>query len=527
MANIIGDEHGITEEQLRGYIAELPEKIKRLRSFREISKDAYRQLQEHLDELPESIKRLIRDIGTSKDAHVQLQKHLNKLPDKSKRLILDELPEQFKKLIPEIRIKEEAYRRLPYDSKILEEVKKQVDKLKDQYENLVVLGIGGSALGNIALQTALNPYMYNIDDKQRRGTKFFVFDNIDPPQLSSFLKWLSNNAMFDKTIFNVISKSGEAAETLSQFMIIRQLLLCRLGRDGYRKRVVVTTDPEKGPLRKIINKDDLHYHFEVPPGVGGRFSVLSAVGLFSAAMCGIDIDSLLEGARDMDAKVKCEDFYKNPAAIIAAINYHFYNRGKRISVMMPYSYHLKDLSDWYRQLWAESLGKKEDLTGNDVHIGPTPVKALGTTDQHSQVQLYREGPNDKLFTFLQVRNFDKDIKIGPAPDYAQEFGFLAGKDLSELLNNEKRATEYALLQSERPCLTVVFDKVNAYTVGQFIYLFEVTTSFAGALFNINPYDQPAVELGKEAAFALMGKGGYENLIQEIQSKTEIDEKFLV
>jgi len=194
---------------------------------------------------------------------------------------------------------------------------------------------------------------------------------------------------------------------------------------------------------------------------------------------------------------------------------------------MPYSYALKDLSDWYRQLWAESLGKKEDLTGNDVHIGPTPVKALGTTDQHSQVQLYREGPNDKLFTFLQVRNFEKDIKIGPAPDYAQELGFLAGKDLSELLNNEKRATEYALLESKRPCLTVVFPEVNAYTVGQFIYLFEVTTSLAGALFNINPYDQPAVELGKEAAFALMGRQGYENLTQEIQSKTEIDEQFLV
>ncbi len=194
---------------------------------------------------------------------------------------------------------------------------------------------------------------------------------------------------------------------------------------------------------------------------------------------------------------------------------------------MPYSYHLKDLADWYRQLWAESLGKAEDLAGSKVHIGPTPVKALGTTDQHSQVQLYREGPNDKLFTFLQVNNFDRDLRIGPAPDCAEELGFLAGKDLSELLNNEKRATEYALLESKRPCLTVIFEKVNAYTVGQFIYLYEVTTSFAGALFGINPYDQPAVELGKEATFALMGNAGYERLAKEIQSLTEIDENFLV
>ena len=202
--------------------------------------------------------------------------------------------------------------------------------------------------------------------------------------------------------------------------------------------------------------------------------------------------------------------------------------------MMPYSYHLKDLADWYRQLWAESLGKAKDLTRKEVHIGPTPVKALGTTDQHSQVQLYREGPNDKLFTFLQVKNFDKDIKIGPAPDCAEELAFLAGKNLGTLLNNEKKATEYALLTDKRPCLTVFFEKVNAYTTGQFIYLFEVTASFLGALFNINPYDQPAVKLCKEATFALMDKPGdykasytYEEFARKIQSLTEINEKFLV
>jgi len=410
------------------------------------------------------------------------------------------------------------YRDLPYNSQIAQEVKVLVEELKGRCENLVVFGIGGSALGSIALQTALNPYMHNLDDKQRTGPRFFVFDNIDPPQLVSFLKWLEESGSLSKTIFNVISKSGQAAETISQFMLVYRL--CS------EKQIITTTDANRGILRQITHSAGFK-SLIVPEGVGGRFSVLSAVGLFSAAMCGIDIDSLLEGARDMDTRVKCEDFYKNPAAINAAINYHYYNRGKKISVMMPYSYHLKDLSDWYRQLWAESLGKAEDLAGNEVHIGPTPLKALGTTDQHSQVQLYREGPNDKLFTFLQVRNFDKDIKIGPAPDYAQELGFLAGKDLSELLNNEKKATEYALLESKRPCLTVLFDRVNAYTVGQFIYLYEVTTSFAGALFSINPYDQPAVELGKQATFALMGKPDYENLTKEIQSFTDVDEDFLV
>ena len=418
------------------------------------------------------------------------------------------------------------YRDLAFNEKTVQKVKELTGQLKDRCENLVVLGIGGSALGNIALQTALNPYMHNLDDAQRPGPRLFVFDNIDPPQLSSFLDWVGDK--LDKTIFNVISKSGRTAETASQLMIIRKLLSDKLGSDGCKNQVIATTDPKHGTLRKIATEDNLRC-LEVPEGVGGRFSVLSAVGLFSAAMCGLDIDSLLAGARDMDKRVSNEDFFKNPAAINAAINYYFYNHGKKISVMFPYSYALKDLADWYRQLWAESLGKAKDLSDREVWVGPTPIKALGATDQHSQIQLYREGPNDKLFTFLEVNNFDKDIKIGPNPDCAPELGFLAGKSLGTLFNNEKRATEYALLQSKRPCLTVIFPEVNAYTVGQLIYLYEVTTSLAGALFGINPYDQPAVELGKQASFALMGKPGdeYEELAQQIRSLTEVDGDFLV
>jgi glucose-6-phosphate isomerase len=422
------------------------------------------------------------------------------------------------------------YRDLPYRPQIADRVREVVAEVKDGCEILVVLGIGGSALGNIAVQTALNPFMHNIDEAQRRGPRMFVFDNVDPEQFASFLNWAGDK--LDKTIFNVISKSGRTAETASQLMIIRELLLERLGSDGFRNQVVATTDAQAGTLRTIATDAKLRT-LEVPDGVGGRFTVLSAVGLFSAAMCGIDIDSLLAGAADMDERVSREDFAENPAAINAAINYHFYGNGKRNSVIMPYSYALKDMADWYRQLWAESLGKRVDLNGRDVWVGPTPIKALGTTDQHSQVQLYREGPNDKLFTFLQVKDFDSDPTMGPAPDCAGELGFLAGKKMSALLNNEKKATEYALLQDERPCLTVLFDQINAHTVGQFIYLFEVTTSFVGALFNINPYDQPAVELGKEATFALMGKSGsytsdctYEQFAEEIRARTDIDESYL-
>lgn len=438
---------------------------------------------------------------------------------------LDALAGKTVPLIGQLNGARAAYRELPYNEDYPAVVKALAGEIKGACENFVVLGIGGSALGNIALQTALNPYMYNMDAGQRNGCpRFFVFDNVDPVQLSSFLDWVGDK--LENTIFNVISKSGQTAETASQYLVIRELLEKRLGAEKAKDRIIATTDANEGTMRKIA--DDAGYRtLVVPDGVGGRFSVLSPVGLLSAAVCGIDIDALAEGAREMDKTVSATDFYANPAAINAAVNFHYYNAGKPISVMMPYSYALKDLSDWYRQLWAESLGKTKDLSGKDVFVGPTPVKALGTTDQHSQVQLYREGPNDKLFTFLQVNAFDRDVEIGPAPDAAPELGYLAGSKMSKLLNCEKLATEYALLSDKRPCITVMFDKVCPETIGRFICLYEVTTSLAGLLFNINAYDQPAVELGKEATFALMGRADFKEMGKEIQTKMKVDKNFLV
>jgi len=447
----------------------------------------------------------------------------------------DVLAGQTAPLIP--KIKEEIvtgnsrFGLLPGDEQIAKNVKKLVKQFKPKCENLVILGIGGSALGNIALQNALNSYTYNLENHKRKNPRLFIFDNVDPAQFGSFLDYIG--PQLGKTVFNVISKSGQTAETASQFMIVQKMLETRFGKDKLKERVVATTDLEKGTLRKIATEAGLAT-LVVPDGVGGRFSVLSAVGLFSAAMCGINIDQLLAGAKDMLGRVTDMDFYKNPAAINAAIQCHFYSRGKRISVMMPYSYSLYSLADWFRQLWAESLGKKFTLDGREVFVGPTPVKALGTTDQHSQVQLYREGPNDKVITFLEVQNHGRKLKIPPPPKSAPELNYLAKKDMGELFNAEKRATEYALMVNNRPCLTVIFPKVDAYSIGQFILFYEVTTSFAGSIFKINTYDQPAVELGKQATFALMGKSGqytpdktYADFANEINSKTGIDRKFMV
>lgn len=417
------------------------------------------------------------------------------------------------------------YRDLPQDGQMLRLVQAAVRRYAGKFENLVVLGIGGSALGNIALQTALNPPYHNLlTGRARRGPRLFVMDNVDPVQFGNLLDVLGTGLR--KTLFNVISKSGETAETASQFLIVRELIARKLGKKALTSNMLVTTDPEGGTMRGIVDAEG-YDALPVPPGVGGRFSVLSAVGLFSAGICGIKIDKLLAGAAEMGKRVAVPAVKKNPAAMLALLLNAFYLRGKRLHVMMPYSYQLKDLADWYRQLWAESLGKQQDLEGQPVTVGPTPIKALGTTDQHSQVQLYREGPNDKVFIFLEAGKFSRDVKIPRVAGMPEELKYLQGQSLGTLLNAEKRATEFALVASRRPCLTIRFPAVSEETVGQFIMLWEAATSIAGGLLNINPYDQPAVQTGKEFTFALMGKKGFEKQVREFEKFAKRGGKALV
>ena len=434
------------------------------------------------------------------------------------KTIIDELNEQAQqgKLM---------YRKLPEDKQMADKAVNLAEQLRSKFDNLVVLGIGGSALGTIALQTALNHPFHNLlGSESRKGTRLFVMDNVDPVQFSGLLDLLDNQ--LDRTLFNVISKSGETAETASQFLIARNLIRQRLGEDKLAEHIVVTTDSQSGTLRKIALQDG-YRTLEVPAGVGGRFSVLSHVGLFPAAMCNIDVYDLLAGARDMNERVSNNNLFENPAALFALIQFLFYQKGKRMSVLMPYSYQLKDLSDWFRQLWAESLGKNKTLDGKDALIGPTPIKALGATDQHSQIQLYREGPNDKVITFLEVGQFERECEIPNELPDVDSISYLGGKSLAKLINNEKVATEYALAASMRPTLTILFPRVTPNTVGQFILMLEMATSVAGALFNIDAYNQPAVELGKKATFALMGRPGYEELKTELSAFVQRDENFLI
>lgn len=402
---------------------------------------------------------------------------------------------------------------LGYNEETLWYVKEYAAMVKGRFENVLVLGIGGSALGGMAMTEALlKPYWNLLSEEQRDGMpRIFFLDNIDPDTMTGLLDFLD----LSKTLVNVITKSGSTAETMSQFMIVKDRLEKELG-DNYRYNIVATTDKRTGILRQIAEQEG-YKTFVVPDDVGGRFSVFSAVGLLPMALVGIDIDAVVNGIKDMDLALKNTDIKENIAAQNALIHYLMdTKKGKNISVMMPYSSRLKYVSDWYVQLWAESLGKNKDNEGNDVHVGPTPIKALGATDQHSQIQLYNEGPNNKIINFIRVENFDNILEIPNIFEYTG-INYLAGKTVNRLMNAEADSTRVALADYERPTVTISIPKVDAYNLGQLLYMFEVQTAIAGALYNINTFNQPGVEQAKNYTYALMGRAGYEesaNMLQE-------------
>ena len=257
--------------------------------------------------------------------------------------------------------------------------------------------------------------------------------------------------------------------------------------------------------------------------------MLSAVGLLSAAVTGIDIHKLLKGAAEMDALCgKSRKLWENPALTGAALHYLMDKaKGKNIQVMMPYAHALRDVADWFRQLWAESLGKRGDRAGKIVHAGQTPERALGATDQHSVMQLYVEGPFDKVITFVTVDEFRTTAPIPPAfPDF-EALRYLGGQTLNELMKVEQRATELALTQRGRPNCAIRLERLNEETIGALLYLLEMQTAYAGELYNVNAFDQPGVELSKNFIYGLMGRKGYEARRREVEQAGKTNPQWVV
>jgi glucose-6-phosphate isomerase len=425
---------------------------------------------------------------------------------------LDELKDRFGAIQSEVRRRRAAgeygFYGLVDQAATVHEIKTFAEGLGQAHDHVLVLGIGGSALGTKALLNALRPPAWNeLDDE---GRDFFprltVLDNVDPISVSAALRRIDPR----RVLVNVISKSGGTAETMAQYLVVRGWLEEALGAAAYR-HLVFTTDPTRGSLRELARREGIAT-LDVPPAIGGRFSVLSPVGLLPAALVGIDIEALLEGARQAIERAESADLLQNPAALYAALHWVAdRDLGAPINVLMPYSDRLREFGEWYRQLWAESLGKREDRQGKTVHVGPTPLVAIGATDQHSQVQLFMEGPFDKVITFVAVERMEEQVPIPERADLPPDLAYLPGHSLGELLRAEFEATATALAQSGRMSCTLRFPDLSARTLGEAIMFFQLATGFAGAWYGIDPFNQPGVELGKRLTYAAMGRPGYEHV----------------
>ena len=343
---------------------------------------------------------------------------------------------------------------------------------------VLTVGIGGSALGAATLTTALGP----------SDTDHYVLDNVDPEYVTDVLDTVS----LADTAVNVVSRSGTTAETLANFLVVRAAM-ADAGVD-WTERTLVTTGTD-GPLRALADAHDLPA-LSVPAGVPGRFSALSAVGLVPAAICGHDIEGLLAGGQTAAASLS-DSLFDCPAYAYGALAHALEARGVTVNVMMPYAEGLEPFAEWFAQLWAESLGKDGG--------GQTPARALGVTDQHSQLQLYRAGPRDKLVTLVRAR--DREDRTIPDTDIA-DLAYLGGTGLGDLLDAEFEATEASLAAAGRPNVRIELDSLDAHGIGELLYSMAAACVLAGELAGVETFTQPAVEWGKRAARGLLGGGEF-------------------
>ncbi|HDL90558.1 MAG TPA: glucose-6-phosphate isomerase [Thermodesulforhabdus norvegica] len=370
-----------------------------------------------------------------------------------------------------------AFLTLPDAEANLKKVKKYVkEQEKNNWKNIVVLGIGGSALGAIAVRDALK-------SEFSKGPKLYVLDNIDPAYTAELLDGLN----LSRTLFVVISKSGTTTEPMIQYGLVKEILVKKFPKN-YQKHLVFVTDPKGGLLRKIAKAEKITA-FDIPPKIGGRFSVLTNVGLLPCALAGMEVGNLLKGAREMREAIKRSKGMSNPALALAAAQFILDKKKKKsMTVLMPYSNYLLGMGDWYRQLLAESIGKNRDS-------GPTPINALGTTDQHSQLQLYSDGPNNKFFIFMRLLKHAKDPKVGNVlPD---EIAFLNGKKFSQVIDAAYLGTSKALTRRKHPNVTIEVPKVNAKSIGALFMLFEFQIALLGLLYKVDAFSQPGVEHSKQ------------------------------
>jgi glucose-6-phosphate isomerase len=367
-----------------------------------------------------------------------------------------------------------------------------------QFKHIIACGIGGSSLGIITLQKALFPQSQHKSPETKQLT---VMDNLD----SCAMKHIIETIEPQKTLILIISKSGGTLETMTQFLFFKK----HFGKSLYHSNFVFITDPAEGALRAVAEKDNIRT-FPIPSGVGGRFSVLTALGLLPTALMGKDPKKLLEGAAAM--KQRClEKSNQNPALQLAALTYNMFPKSQQecsldgspciggkggIVAMMSYSDQLHALTLWYQQLLAESIGKSP-------HIGLTPLPLRGSTDQHSVLQLLQEGPKDKLVIFLDLEKPETDILLEDIDDPTDNFGYIKGRTVHDILRTELQGTAKALANDGRPNVTIKVPQINEHSIGELFFLLEMQIAILGELYQIDAYNQPGVEKSKLITKALL------------------------
>ena len=394
----------------------------------------------------------------------------NGLEEKELERILERLKEYYLDLVRRHEIGELGFMKLPYTN--YSYIERIAGIMRERYSQLILVGIGGSSLGAEAVLDAL---FYRVNGN------YLVFDNVDPMKFDKLVRKID----FKNACIVVISKSGSTLETVANFLLLYGLFKNVLKED-IRDRIVIITDPEKGPLRKLGVELGIKC-FDIPRNVGGRFSVLSPVGIFPFYFVGLDVGSLLAGARKAIPDPNCIDIH-HPAFMLSAVYYSLYTRGKSMNVYMTYMECMEKFVDWFRQLWAESLGKDGK--------GQTPVKAIGTVDQHSQIQLYNDGPKDKVVTFIVPDGCSfVDFTIGET--LIGDFDYLRNKSQGEILRASYEGTRDAMTERGIPNITITLSKIDEEVFGYLFMVYEIAVSLSGYLLGVNPFDQPGVERGKE------------------------------
>ncbi len=380
-----------------------------------------------------------------------------------------------------------------YDRNEFDRIKKAAEKIRNNSEVLIVIGIGGSYLGAKAAIDFLKGPFYNFNSKTQI---FFAGNSISPNYLKGLLKTIEGK---DVSV-NIISKSGTTTEPAVAFRIFKEYLENKYGKEGAKERIFATTDKEKGALKKLADAEG-YETFVVPDDVGGRFSVLTAVGLLPIAVCGADIDKIMEGAEKASELYSNDNLEENECYQYAAVRNILYRKGKTVEMLVNYEPELQYFIEWWKQLFGESEGKDGK--------GIFPSGASFSTDLHSMGQYIQDGLRNLFETVLYVENSKDDITLTETPDNIDGLNFLAGKTVDFVNKKAFEGTLLAHTDGGVPNLLVKIKALDEYTLGQLVYFFEKACGISGYVLGVNPFNQPGVESYKKNMFALLGKPGYE------------------